>query len=623
MIVPMKRFILILLDKDARSAPLQLRRLGIAHVERFESAGEDCAALESELKLAISAESILGSLQGKEKDHSRPEASTSEPSIAAVIADINGTNASISLHQDNISAWKREIDRISPWGDFNPGLVSSIASAGRRVRLYECQLSQLDQLPKEIRYVRLSAPKGRVHLAVLDAAQLPSEFVEFKVPVLSLSALNARVADTEKLIRDLKQGMQASGRYLKDIKREIVRLESELTVERLRAGMPAQSTMRYLTGYVPASEAVKLKEEAARRGWAVAVDDPSAEDMPPTKVENHPAVRIIQPVFQFLGTVPNYREYDISASFLLFFSLYFAMIFGDGGYGVLLLIGSLFMLFKAKRAGKPLSDLGRLLFVLSLSTMVWGAVTSTWFAIPFDSLPGFLRALAIPALSGDNPESGTNVKIFCFLVGAFQLALAHIKNIRRDFPNLKFLAQIGSLIMVAGMLDAVLNLVIDATRFPLYSWALALIGGGFVLVFVFGNWDGNLLKSIMEGFKGIIPTFLGTVSVFADIVSYIRLWAVGLAGLAISQTVNGMAAGMFGPITGRIVAFVIGAFVGLILIFVGHSINFLMSILSVIVHGIRLNMLEFSSHLGMEWSGYKYEPLSEPAGDSKTQEKTT
>jgi V/A-type H+-transporting ATPase subunit I len=128
---------------------------------------------------------------------------------------------------------------------------------------------------------------------------------------------------------------------------------------------------------------------------------------------------------------------------------------------------------------------------------------------------------------------------------------------------------------------------------------------------------------MMEGLKGIIPTFLGTVSVFADIVSYIRLWAVGLAGLAISQTVNGMAGEMFGPVTGRIIAFIIGAFMGVILIFVGHSINFLMSILSVIVHGIRLNMLEFSSHLGMEWSGYKYEPLSEPAGDSKTQEKTT
>jgi V/A-type H+-transporting ATPase subunit I len=172
------------------------------------------------------------------------------------------------------------------------------------------------------------------------------------------------------------------------------------------------------------------------------------------------------------------------------------------------------------------------------------------------------------------------------------------------------------------MFNAVLNLVIDSSRFPLYSWALALIGAGFVLVFVFGNWDGNLFRSMLEGLKGIIPTFLGTVSVFADIVSYIRLWAVGLAGLAISQTVNGMAANMFGPVAGHLLAFIIGGLMGLILIFVGHSINLLMSVLSVIVHGVRLNMLEFSSHLGMEWSGYKYEPLSETAEEGKVQENT-
>ena len=260
--------------------------------------------------------------------------------------------------------------------------------------------------------------------------------------------------------------------------------------------------------------------------------------------------------------------------------------------------------------------------MLSGSTIVWGFLTSTWFAIPFDSLPIILRRLSLPALNGGNPDSGTNTKILCFIIGAVQLAIAHIKNIKRDFPNLKFLAQIGSLIMVIGMFDAVLNLVIDSSRFPLYSWALALIGVGFALVFVFGNWDGNLLRSMMEGLKGIIPTFLGTVSVFADIVSYIRLWAVGLAGLAISQTVNGMAVNMFGPAAGHLVAFIIGGMMGLILIFVGHSINLLMSVLSVIVHGIRLNMLEFSSHLGMEWSGYKYEPLSESAEEGKVQENT-
>jgi V/A-type H+-transporting ATPase subunit I len=148
-------------------------------------------------------------------------------------------------------------------------------------------------------------------------------------------------------------------------------------------------------------------------------------------------------------------------------------------------------------------------------------------------------------------------------------------------------------------------------RFPIPTWALGLIGGGFLLVFIFGNWEGNFWKALVAGLKGIIPTFLGTVSVFADIVSYIRLWAVGLAGVAISQTINGMASGAFGEPAGRIVAFAIGAVMGVVLLVVGHALNLVMSVLSVIVHGIRLNILEFSGHLGMEWSGYTYDPFRE------------
>ncbi len=135
-----------------------------------------------------------------------------------------------------------------------------------------------------------------------------------------------------------------------------------------------------------------------------------------------------------------------------------------------------------------------------------GFITATCFAMPFEALPAVLRTLSLPVLNGANPDAGTNTKILCFMIGAIQLAIAHLKNIKRDFPNLKFLAQVGSLIMVVGMFNAVLNLVIDASRFPLYSWALALIGAGFILVFVFGNWDGNLLRSMLEGLKGIIPT---------------------------------------------------------------------------------------------------------------------
>jgi V/A-type H+-transporting ATPase subunit I len=617
MIAPMKKFVLVLLDGDAAVAPLQLRKLGIAHLERIEGEGKTCAALEAELKDAIDAQNLLSSSMDK-----RRRAGESLPTDARKrIQDALRIKSDIDALQAKAAELRREAERLSPWGDFSPELVSGLGAGGVPIAFVECRPEQLSALPEECDFIRIAAPKGKVRMALIGAGQAPAPFETFRIPASRLSAVRAELAGAEAGIAERKASLAAMADGLPLIEKEITRLKSALVIENLKTGMPREGELRYLCGYVPAKTAPLLAQEAAKRRWGLSLDDPADDEMPPTKVENPPAVRIIQPVFNFLGTVPNYREYDISLSFLIFFAVYFAMIFGDGGYGIILLAGALGMLFSARRSNKPISDFVKLLFVLSGTTILWGFLTATWFAIPYESLPAILQNWSLTALNSGNPDSGTNTKILCFIIGAIQLAIAHLKNIRRDFPNPKFLSQVGSLIMVVGMFDAVLNLVIDSSRFPLYGWAVGLIGAGFMLVFTFGNWNGNLISSLLEGLKGIIPTFLGTVSVFADIVSYIRLWAVGLAGLAISQTVNGMAVGMFGPVSGRIVAFIVGAVFGLILIFVGHTINLLMSVLSVIVHGIRLNMLEYSSHLGMEWSGYKYEPLCETAEEEKLQEK--
>ena len=130
----------------------------------------------------------------------------------------------------------------------------------------------------------------------------------------------------------------------------------------------------------------------------------------------------------------------------------------------------------------------------------------------------------------------------------------------------------------------------------------ACIGGGFALSFIFANYEDSIGKSILESCKNIISVLLGVVNYFSDIVSYIRLWAVGLAGSAISSTVNQMA----GPTLGGAIIFF-----GISLLGFGHGLNMILNVLSVIVHGVRLNTLEFSSHLGMSWSGFSYKPFAE------------
>jgi V/A-type H+-transporting ATPase subunit I len=174
------------------------------------------------------------------------------------------------------------------------------------------------------------------------------------------------------------------------------------------------------------------------------------------------------------------------------------------------------------------------------------------------------------------------------------------------------LGDIGSILQLLGIYYLVLSLVVNAEVFsfglviggvPIGTVAIALIGVGFVLCFVFSNYEGSIIKSILSSLANIVSVLLGVVNVFSDIVSYIRLWAVGIAGAAISATVNELVSPLLGNFMFMIFAIVLLVF--------GHGLNMILNILSVIVHGIRLNTLEFSSHLDMSWSGHKFKPFKE------------
>ena len=147
---------------------------------------------------------------------------------------------------------------------------------------------------------------------------------------------------------------------------------------------------------------------------------------------------------------------------------------------------------------------------------------------------------------------------------------------------------------------------------PVGKIEISLIAIGFAMSFIFANYEGNIGQSILESCKNIISVVLGIVNVFSDIVSYIRLWAVGLAGSAISGTVNQLASGIANnPEVGSIIAHALIFVAVIALLAFGHGLNMILNVLSVIVHGVRLNTLEFCTHIGMSWSGVKYTPFKE------------
>jgi V/A-type H+-transporting ATPase subunit I len=523
---------------------------------------------------------------------------------------------------ERIAANESELERLSKWGAINPGDFDWLSEKGIYLSLYEIPTDKYYEMPETINTIHISQDKTQVRFLLLgDGGRerptgLPQEAYTVTLPRIGTRELEAEVAAFKAEITDIEKKLRDTAVLQPQIASITKRLAKDVEFENVCAGMNSESAcgLAWLTGYVPVDDAEAVAGAAATENWAAAFSDPEDDDPVPTKLKNNRLASLIYPLTDFMETVPGYTEPDISGWFLLYLCVFFGMIFGDAGYGVLLSLITGIAMISAVCKHKSPAPLLKMLMLFGLSTVAWGTITCTWFGIDTALLPKFLRILSVPPISNAtaalSPEMEDwvkqNLQIFCFALGLSQLSVAHIKGIvrNRQQKSLKLFGDLGSLAMLVGMFNVVLTFVVSSERFPLMTQSLYCIIGGFVLNFMFANYDTNLGAAILESCKNIISVLLGVVNVFGDIVSYIRLWAVGLAGSAISATVNTMA----GPLLGHALIFL-----GILLLIFGHGLNMVLNVLSVLVHGVRLNTLEFSGHIGIAWSGFAYRPFSETA----------
>lgn len=638
MIVPMKKVSLVVLNNERKDALLQLKKVGVVHLEQIDGSSEQLSLYKEASNNAVAANAILSDIKvAKKKSFSSTVKTLSNDEIIDKCKHIIDISDKKKKLLEEIASDAAEIERFANWGQVDIEDFAFLKEKGISFKMYEIPEDKYSLIDEKVTTICVNRIKKIVRFLLIDASEdrpegLPPEAFEVPMPVLSTKDLAKRVEDNEAEISKIEEELKAETVYISQIQDFKSNLESDIQFETIYSGMGQENSgkttdLAWLTGYVPVDSFDKLKDCVTKNSWAMAASDPTEEDNVPTKLKNNKFVSLIYPLTDFLGTVPGYHEYDISGWFLLFFCVFFGMIFGDGGYGLLVTIASLVLVLKSLFQKKSVSPLMGLLLLLGLSTVAWGTVTCTWFGLKPEQLPAWLTSLSITPISNAagsdyrlylpwNTEvgltTGQNLQIFCFTLAFLQLSVAHLKGMARNRKSLKVLGEFGSLLQIWGMFYVVLSMVVSSALFPLGlvvnnipvgTIAIALVGGGFALSFIFSNYEGNIGASILESCKNIISVLLGVVNVFSDIVSYIRLWAVGLAGSAISNTVNEMA----GPLLGHAITFI--AFVALIAF--GHGLNMVLNLLSVIVHGVRLNTLEFSTHLGMSWSGFKYNPFAE------------
>ena len=498
--------------------------------------------------------------------------------------------------------------------------------------------SEYENLGESVKTLSLQKTKSSVKFLLIKlGTEGESEIVDslkayrLEMPSVSTAEIREKTETLNNRIKKIDKKISSFACCADGIKKAINVCKKEIEFEVYATGMANENlsdvTVSYFTGYVEEENLECLKQTAKENSWGLLVEEPNEEDNVPTKLKNNKFVSLIYPLTDFLGTVPGYFEYDISGWFLGFILIFFGIIFGDGGYGLLISAVTGILIAKTLASKKKVSPAFLLIGLFGLSTILWGTLTCTWFGLSPEQLPEWLQKLSIPVISNvyadkiwyppwTNGEYGLttaqNLQIFCFSLALVQLTVAHIKVAARNRKSIKILGDIGSIMQLVGIFYVVLSFVVNAQVFPfglvisgipVGTVALVMVIAGFVMSFVFSNYNGSIGKSILESLKNIVSVLLGVVNVFSDIVSYIRLWAVGLAGAAISATVNELA----GPLLGNFMFMIIA----IVLLVFGHGLNMILNVLSVIVHGIRLNTLEFSSHLDMSWSGHKFKPFEE------------
>jgi len=591
MIAPMKKLSVLCLASESEDALDALRDLGVLHVTPTkELSGETSEEAHDHLDEAKQA---LSTLDAYAHHHTSkdPSGSMDSSKVDALIEEV------CKLHQqhrhlaEQLGNLRHTRHSLLPYGDFDPASIDALAESGIFVRLYHARDIEHVEVPEGVQLHVLNTDKTGTHFALIADHAFEVNAPEFHVPKTSLHAVEAEITSTKASLASVNDRLTELAASHDDVVQAVHDRTDAAEYADVHDTIGKHGAIAYLCGFCPEESIDAVREAGAKRGWGLLVEEPANDDAVPTLLKLPRWVTPIKAVMQFLAILPGYHEADISGVFLIFFSIFFAILIGDAGYGLLFLIMTVWIRIKKPQApAYPFVLFG----ILSTCTILWGAATGNYFGISPEALPPLLQGLQVDWLTSEMAQN--NVMKLCFLIGAIHLTIAHLWNIVVLAPSPKALAQIGWIGLVWSMYSVALGMVLQQP-YPGFFLPLLIVSTLMILLFMTSP------KDMKDEWINHAMFPLSMVNCFVDIVSYIRLFAVGLASLSVAESFNGMAMQLGWARIWTV------PFIAAILL-IGHGLNIALCALGILVHGVRLNTLEFSLHKGLEWKGVPYRPFS-------------
>ena len=488
------------------------------------------------------------------------------------------------------------IGTLTPWGDFRLPPKNELGELC--FWFYVVPHYRLRSLEPLTATWQVVARDQRFAYVVVVSAKEPSEMPVPRTHLdgRPLAELQDRLEAVESELEDLHWQRVRLTRWIHQLSQTLGRAEDRAARERAAAQAFDAPTMFAIQGWAPQSQRELITSFARSHQLGLTIELPTPEDSPPTLLSNHGLAAGGEDAVTFY-TTPAYRAYDPSGIVFLSFSVFFAMIMADAGYAMVL---GVFLLLFWRRLGRSANSRRmRTLFVaIAVASIAYGIAVGSYFGFPppASSLLGNLHFI--------DATNATLMMQISIVVGVVHLAIANLALAWSRLPSPMMLASFGWVAALFGGLALGLGksgMQPEQSLIQYGSWAL---GAGLACVLLFSSERPLITFSFKEHGKRLIDGVLsltGITRAFGDVLSYLRLFALGLASAQL--------AGTFNELTFKASCCVgIGSLLAVVAVVFGHGLNFALAIMSGVVHGLRLNCIEFFSWR-LPGEGYAFEPF--------------
>jgi V/A-type H+-transporting ATPase subunit I len=572
-IVPLKRLTLYGMATEKEAVLEGLQELGCIHLVDLQPSERRSEMPAAQAKDTYEALRYLEDT----RQQRRPASEDEDYDLDAIVEKaLWNRHRRLSVH-DRLDELRHRIQELEPWGNFHlpePGELG-----GMSLWFYVVPLHQMNQVRQSDLTWQIARKDHRNAYVVVVSDQRPPAEAMPVPPVdlgrLSLAELRWQEELAEAEREELFAERWALTRWLGLLKRDLARAENRAALELASTQTLDAAEVFAVQGWLPHDRINDVMDFVKPRGLACTLEDPRPDDNPPVLLENPPRLSAGEDLVAFFQ-LPGYRDWDPSAVVFLSFALFFAMILSDAGYATTLVIG---LAFFWKRMGKTASGkrMRTLAGSLAAVSVLYGVLVGSYFGVaPAEgSLLGFLKILDI-----NDFDSMMKLSV---VVGGAHVALANLLVAWNRRHSWVALAPVGWLVIVASGLG-VLLLGVDS-RFASGAWWA--VGAGGVCILLFGSERPlrrvtDLGLRLFDGLKSIMRIS----GAFGDVLSYLRLFALGLSSASLAVTFNQLAVqAMDTP--------GIGLLFGLAILLGGHVLNIILAMISGVVHGLRLNLIEF------------------------------